>query len=126
MLFPFEITGATDMIKYKCIYNWFSGLKVSYSLFVLEEKKPGWCLSCRKFQKRNKVQKFIHHLSGYSVLLCYSCSVIYMAPLKPGVLSLLSHLGREQSWFPLLAQRIELSIIFMGAGNRALSLYSPV
>lgn len=65
------------------------------------------------------------HISGYSVLW-YCCSVIYMSLLKPGVLSLLSHLGREQSQFHLLAQRREISIIFVGVGNRALSLITSV
>lgn len=41
---PIWNPGATDLIKYKCICNWFSGLKVSCSLFVLEEKKT-WVVS---------------------------------------------------------------------------------
>jgi len=49
----------------------------------------------------------------------YSCYIVYTALLKHR----LSNLGREQSWFHLLAQKIEMSIIIMGIRSRALSLY---
>lgn len=54
MLFPFEITGATDMIKYKCIYNWIFGLKVTCSLFVLEEQNLGGFFLVESFKREIK------------------------------------------------------------------------
>lgn len=98
----------------KCIYNWFSGLKVSCSLFVIEEKNLGSLFLVESFKREMKYKSF--HISLVILSSCGILATMHMAPWKPGELSLLSHLGKEQSLFHLLAQR-EMSIICMGEGT---------
>lgn len=71
MLLPFETSSATDIIKDKYIYNWFSGLKVSCSLFVIEEKKLGGLFLVESFKREIKY-KSLH----ISVVILSSCSIL--------------------------------------------------